>query len=78
MKNVAFYDINIYVRIFKYMQNLSFCTYLYKLVEEDFMDSNNSTFGKLTIIGMKGCEEITDKVDYYLKQFRKESLEASK
>ena len=36
------------------------------------MDSNNSTFGKLTIIGMKGCEEITDKVDYYLKQFRKD------
>ncbi len=33
---------------------------------------NSSTFAKLTIIGMKGCEEITDKIDYYLKQFRKD------
>ena len=33
---------------------------------------SNQTFGKLTIIGMNGCEEITDKIDYYLKQFRKD------
>ncbi len=32
----------------------------------------NSTFGKLTIIGMNGCEEITDKIDYYLKKFRED------
>lgn len=36
------------------------------------MNSDNSTFAKLTIIGMKGCEEITYKIDYYLKQFRKD------
>ena len=33
---------------------------------------SNQTFGKLTIIGMNGCEEITDRIDYYLKQFRKD------
>ena len=36
------------------------------------MANSNETFGKLTIIAMKGCEEITDKIDYYLKQFRKD------
>ena len=40
------------------------------------MNSDNSTFAKLTIIGMKGCEEITDKIDYYLKQFRKDAQAA--
>ena len=30
------------------------------------------TFGKLSIISMKGCEEITAKIDRYLKQFRGE------
>lgn len=28
--------------------------------------------GKLSIISMRGCEEITSKIDWYLKQFRKE------
>ncbi len=28
------------------------------------------TFGKLSIISMRGCEEITAKIDMYLKQFR--------
>lgn len=30
------------------------------------------TFGKLSIISMRGCEEITGKIDMYLKQFRKD------
>ena len=30
------------------------------------------TFGKLSIISMRGCEEITDKIDWYLRQFRKD------
>ena len=36
------------------------------------MGNENSTYGKLTIIGMKGCEEITEKIDFYLKRFREE------
>lgn len=32
----------------------------------------NPIVGQLTIIGMKGCEEITSKIDWYLKQFRKD------
>lgn len=30
------------------------------------------TFGKLSIISMRGCEEITSKIDMYLKQFRQD------
>lgn len=30
------------------------------------------TYGQLSIISMRGCEEITDKIDWYLRQFRKE------
>lgn len=30
------------------------------------------TFGKLSIISMRGCEEITSKIDMYLKEFRKD------
>lgn len=30
------------------------------------------TYGQLSIISMRGCEEITDKIDWYLHQFRKE------
>lgn len=33
---------------------------------------NKETFGKLSIISMRGCEEITAKIDMYLKQFRAE------
>ncbi len=33
---------------------------------------NKETFGKLSIISMRGCEEITAKIDMYLKQFRSE------
>ncbi|MDD6214250.1 MAG: ribose-phosphate pyrophosphokinase [Firmicutes bacterium] len=29
-------------------------------------------FGQLSIISMRGCEEITNKIDWYLKQFRKD------
>ena len=31
--------------------------------------------GKLSIIGMKGCEEFTSKIDYYLKNFRSDENE---
>ena len=30
------------------------------------------TYGQLSVISMKGCEEITDKIDWYLRQFRSE------
>lgn len=33
---------------------------------------NTPIVGKLSIISMRGCEEFTKKIDYYLKQFRKE------
>ncbi|MBE7044301.1 MAG: ribose-phosphate pyrophosphokinase [Ruminococcaceae bacterium] len=33
---------------------------------------NTPIVGKLSIISMRGCEEITGKIDWYLKQFRKE------
>ena len=32
--------------------------------------SNHSSFGKLSIISMRGCEEITAKIDWYLRKFR--------
>ena len=35
-------------------------------------EADNPIYGKLSIISMKGCEEITAKIDWYLKQFRKE------
>ena len=31
-----------------------------------------SIFGTLSVISMRGCEEITNKIDWYLKQFRKD------
>ena len=37
--------------------------------------SNNERkpiYGKLTVICMKGCEELADKIDFYLKKFRSE------
>lgn len=34
--------------------------------------SNNPIYGKLSIICMRGCEEIASKIDWYLKNFRKE------
>ncbi len=39
---------------------------------EQNKDAENQIFGKLSIISMRGCEEITSKIDWYLKQFRKE------
>lgn len=33
-------------------------------------NEKKKTFGKLSIISMRGCEEITSKIDIYLKQFR--------
>ena len=32
--------------------------------------SNNSAFGQLSVISMRGCEEITAKIDWYLRKFR--------
>jgi len=37
---------------------------------------NREIFGKLSIISMRGCEEITSKIDMYLKQFRKDYEDA--
>ena len=30
-----------------------------------------SLYGELTVIGMKGCEKFADRVDYYLKEWRR-------
>ena len=30
-------------------------------------------FGRLSIIAMKGCEEIAARIDYYLKEWRKDA-----
>ncbi len=34
--------------------------------------SKKPIYGQLSVISMRGCEEITDKIDWYLRQFRKE------
>lgn len=34
--------------------------------------TNHSSFGKLSVISMRGCEEITAKIDWYLRKFREE------
>ncbi|MBS7298737.1 MAG: ribose-phosphate pyrophosphokinase [Eubacteriales bacterium] len=39
---------------------------------ERHCEESNQIFGKLSIISMRGCEEITSKIDWYLKQFRKD------
>ncbi|MCH5184832.1 MAG: ribose-phosphate pyrophosphokinase [Oscillospiraceae bacterium] len=36
----------------------------------DMNKEENPIFGKLSIIGMRGCEDITEKIDMYLKNFR--------
>lgn len=36
------------------------------------VSSNKPIYGQLSIISMRGCEEITDKIDWYLRQFRKD------
>ncbi len=41
-------------------------------MEQHSEAEKNLIYGKLSIISMKGCEEITGKIDWYLKQFRKE------
>ena len=38
-------------------------------------DETAPVVGKLSVIGMKGCEEITSKIDYYLKNFRSDENE---
>ena len=38
-------------------------------------DEASPVVGKLSVIGMKGCEEFTSKIDYYLKNFRSEDNE---
>ncbi len=34
--------------------------------------ANMPTYGQLSVISMRGCEEITEKIDWYLRNFRKE------
>lgn len=41
-------------------------------MEQHNENAKNSIYGKLSIISMRGCEEMTGKIDWYLKQFRKE------
>lgn len=41
-------------------------------LEEEIMEEQSPIVGKLSIISMRGCEEITGKIDWYLRQFRKE------
>ncbi|MBQ9781236.1 MAG: ribose-phosphate pyrophosphokinase [Clostridia bacterium] len=36
-----------------------------------------SLYGELTVIGMKGCEKFADRVDYYLKEWRRHGGEAT-
>ena len=31
----------------------------------------DSLYGELTVIGMKGCERFAERVDYYLKEWRR-------
>lgn len=38
-------------------------------------DEASPVVGKLSVIGMKGCEDITARIDYYLKAFRGDSSE---
>ena len=39
----------------------------------DYTFAEPMPFGKLSIIAMKGCEEIAAKIDYYLKEWRQDS-----
>ena len=32
--------------------------------------SNHSKYAQLSVISMRGCEEITAKIDWYLRKFR--------
>lgn len=41
-------------------------------MEQHSVMENSPIYGQLSIISMKGCEELTGKIDWYLKQFRKE------
>ena len=34
--------------------------------------ANKPTYGQLSVISMRGCEEITEKIDWYLRNFRKD------
>ena len=34
--------------------------------------ANKPIYGQLSVISMRGCEEFTDKIDWYLRQFRKD------
>ena len=36
-----------------------------------------SLYGELTVIGMKGCEKFADRVDYYLKEWRRHGGEST-
>ena len=38
----------------------------------DLTYNESQSFGQLSIIAMKGCEEIAAKIDYYLKDWRQD------
>ena len=39
----------------------------------DFTFEEPSPFGRLSIIAMKGCEDIASRIDYYLKDWRQDA-----
>ena len=41
----------------------------------DFVQEKSRPFGKLSIINMRGCEAITERVDEYIKNFRNEGVD---
>lgn len=54
-----------YVKISVWL--ILFSGYRRYIMEEN---SNSSTFAQLSVISMRGCEEITAKIDWYLRKFR--------
>jgi len=43
-----------------------------KMNINDYTYNEPKPFGELSIIAMKGCEEIAAKIDYYLKEWRQD------
>ena len=41
------------------------------------MNMKETQYGELSVIGMKGCEEFVDQVDYYLKDWRRHDSDDS-
>ena len=37
----------------------------------------DSLFGELSVIGMRGCEDFAEQVDFYLKEWRRHDTEGT-